>query len=161
MFTRTPSRLYVALLVAGLAVPVPAGWAATFAWSGATNGNMSGTAANWGGTVPGGTDVGRFNSASYTNAPTANADQTMGELLFDTSNTGGVTFGAGAFTLTLNGVSGVGLQLNSGSGAVNTGSAISPSERANPGLIIRPMRSPSAVHSPSAPRRSPWGAAAP
>jgi hypothetical protein len=83
----------------------------------------SGTAANWGGIDPTGTDVARFNASLYTNAPTVNANLTVGELLFDAGNTAGVTFGAGSSTLTLDGAAGVGLQLNSGTGAVSTGSA--------------------------------------
>ena len=92
-------------------------------WSGATSGNMSGTPANWGGTIPTALDIAQWNASNYTNAPTANADMTIGQLLFDAGNTGGVTFGAGVSTLTLYGIAGVGIQMNSGSGAVNTGSA--------------------------------------
>ncbi|MCU0785173.1 MAG: M60 family metallopeptidase, partial [Verrucomicrobia bacterium] len=98
--------------------------APAFDWSGATSANMSGTPANWGGTVPTATDIARWNAATYVNAPTANANLTLGQLLFDAGNTSGVTFGPGAATLTLNGVvAGTGLQMNSGSGAVNTGGA--------------------------------------
>ena len=117
----TPTAvLFAALVAAGLATPANA---ATMDWTGTTSGNMSGTPANWGGTIPTGTDVAHFNASLYTNAPTANANLTLGELLFDAGNTAGVTFGTGALTLTLNGVAGVGIQLNSGSGAVSTGSA--------------------------------------
>ena len=91
-------------------------------WSGATSGNMSGTPANWGGTVPTATDIAQWNTATYNNAPSANVDMSIGQLLFDAGNTGGVTFGAGASTLTLTGNSGTGIQMNSGSGAVNTAS---------------------------------------
>ncbi|MEY3898815.1 MAG: hypothetical protein RLZZ214_4337, partial [Verrucomicrobiota bacterium] len=98
-------------------------YADTYDWSGNTSGNLSGTADNWGGTVPTGTDVARWNAATYTNAPTANANMVIGELLFDAGNTAGVTFGAGVSTLTLNGISGTGIQLNNGTGAVSTGSA--------------------------------------
>ena len=85
---------------------------------------MTGTPANWGGTVPTATDVARWNAATYTTAPTANANMSIGELWFASGNTGGVTFGAGTGTLTLNGVSGVGIQMDSGSGAASTGSAM-------------------------------------
>jgi autotransporter-associated beta strand protein len=86
---------------------------------------MSGTPANWGGTTPTGTDTARWNAASYTNAPSANANMPIGQLLFDAGNTAGVTFGTGANTLTLNGLGSplVGIDMVSGSGAVNTGSA--------------------------------------
>jgi hypothetical protein len=92
-------------------------------WLGTTNGNMSGTGTNWsGGTVPTATDIARWNAATYTTAPTANATMTLSQLLFGSSN-GGVTFGSGSSTLTLNASSGTGIQLDSGSGAVSTGSA--------------------------------------
>ena len=97
--------------------------APAYDWSGASSVNMSGTPANWGGTVPTTTNYARWNAATYVNAPSANANMTIGQLLFDAGNTGGVTFGAGAATLTLNGLAGTGLQMNSGSGAVNTGGA--------------------------------------
>jgi len=97
--------------------------AATIEWTGTTSANMSGALTNWGGTTPTATDIARWNAATYTNSPSANGNLTIGQLLFDAGNTAGVTFGAGTSTLTLNGVSGVGIQLNSGSGAVSTGSA--------------------------------------
>ena len=97
--------------------------ATTYSWTGTTNGNMSGTTANWGGTVPTAADIAQWNSASYTNAPTVNADMTLGELFFTALNTGGTTFGSGTSILTLNGVGGIGIQLDSGSGAVNTSNA--------------------------------------
>jgi fibronectin-binding autotransporter adhesin len=92
----------------------------TTEWIGTTSGNMSGTATNWDSGVPTSSDIARWSAASYTTAPSANANMTIGQLLFDAGNTNGVTFGAGTSTLTLNGISGVGIQLNSGSGAVNT-----------------------------------------
>ena len=96
----------------------------TYDWTGATSGNLSGTTTNYSPNgAPGATDIIRWNAASYTTAPTANANLTIGQLLFDAGNTGSLTFGSGANTLTLNGVSGVGIQLNSGSGVVSTGSA--------------------------------------
>jgi fibronectin-binding autotransporter adhesin len=110
------STIFCVLLLAGIAP------AAIYDWSGVTNGNMN-NAANWGGTVPGSNDVARWNAASYGNAPTANVDMKIGELLFEAGNTAGVTFGAGIFTLTLSGNPGAGIQLNNGSGAVNTGGA--------------------------------------
>ncbi len=119
--THPAIRIWLAVLATLLLGP--AVQANTYDWSGATSGNMSGTPANWGGTAPTGTDVARWNAATYTNAPTANANMSIGELLFDAGNTSGVTFGAGALTLTLNGISGVGIQLNSGSGAVSAGAA--------------------------------------
>ncbi len=104
-------------------LPLSTAWSATYDWTGATDGNMTGTPANWGGTEPAGADTAQWNAASYTNAPTANGNMTIGELLFTASNTGNVTFGAGTGTLTLNGIGGIGIQLDSGSGAVSTGGA--------------------------------------
>jgi len=118
-----PSSLIKPITALALLAAQPSIDAATYDWSGATSGNMSGTAANWGGTIPTGTDTASWNAASYTNAPTANANLTIGQLLFDAGNTGNLTFGSGNSTLTLNGISGTGIQMNSGSGAVSTGSA--------------------------------------
>jgi len=72
--------------------------ASTFDWSGAASGDMSGTAGNWGGSIPGGTDTAEWAAATYTNMPTANADMILGELLFTAANTGGTIFGSGATT---------------------------------------------------------------
>ncbi len=121
MKTRNNPWLRGSLLATTLVLTLsPAAHALTYDWSGATSVNMSGTTANWGGTTPGAADTARWNAATYTNAPTVNADMTIGQLLFDAGNTSALTFG-GTFTLTLNGVSAVGLQMNSGTGAVGIG----------------------------------------
>lgn len=127
---KSPSRSRISALLAAMtaasAAFVPLHFAlgqSTYDWSGTTNGNISGTAANWGGTIPTPADIARWNAATYTNSPSANANITFGELLFDAGNTGGLTFGGGTFTITLNGVAGVGIQVNNGSGAVNTNTA--------------------------------------
>ena len=121
-FTRLDPRRFFSfiLFLALLAVPAQA---TQYDWTGATNGNITDTT-NWS-SAPGfiSTDVLRWNSASYGNATTANGSISVGELLFDAGNTGGITFGAGTGTLTLAGVSGIGIQVNSGSGAVSTGGA--------------------------------------
>jgi len=117
------SKILPGLASVALLATLPSAHADTYDWSGATNGNMTGTPANWGGTVPTGADIARWNAATYTTPPTANGNMTIGQLLFDAGNTNGVTFGTGASTLTLNGISGTGIQMNSGSGAVSTGSA--------------------------------------
>jgi len=81
------------------------------------------TAGNWSsGTVPTATDVARWNAATYTRTPTAGV-MTIGELLFGSGNTNGVTFNTGGSVITLNGISGVGIQVDAGSGAVNTANA--------------------------------------
>ncbi|MEI6647728.1 MAG: autotransporter-associated beta strand repeat-containing protein [bacterium] len=120
------TRMISKLVAAALAVVfgfVPAAHATTNYWSGATNANMSGTAGNWGGTVPGASDIATWDATAYTNSPTANAAMTLGKLWFTANNTTNVTFGSGANTLTLNGVSGIGIQIDSGSGVINLGSA--------------------------------------
>jgi hypothetical protein len=115
---RTLAALAAMLFVASAAQAI------TYDWVGMTNGNLTDTAENWNpAAVPTSTDVAQWSAASYTNAPTANANTNFGELYF-TGGNGGVTFGAGASTLTLSGISGVGIQLDSGSGAVNTGGAL-------------------------------------
>ena len=98
--------------------------ATTFSWTGATNGNMSGVTTNYSPNgTPGSGDVISWNAASYTTAPSANVSGTIGELLFDSGNTGGVTFSGSTGTLTLAGVSNIGIQLNAGTGAVSTNGA--------------------------------------
>lgn len=93
-------------------------------WTGATSGSITGITTNYSPNgTPGATDIIRFNAASYTTAPTANSSKTVGELLFDSGNTGSLTFGSGTSTLTLNGISGIGIQLNAGTGTVNTNTA--------------------------------------
>ncbi len=94
--------------------------AITYDWSGTSSDDMSGTPANWGGTEPGALDIARWDAATYTNVPSANANMDIGELLFTANNTNSLTFGPGSSTLTLFGVGGVGLQIDSGSGAVST-----------------------------------------
>ena len=103
--------------------------AATYDWTGATSGNLTGTTGNWNpATVPGTNDIARWNSSSYTSAPNATATwNSVGQFLFDSGNTNGVTFGSGNQVITLSanatGSTGIGIQLNNRSGAVNTGGA--------------------------------------
>jgi len=120
-------RLAAVMLVGGLSLWASLADADTFGWTGTTNGNMSGDATNWGSLgIPGSGDVAWWNTATYTNAPTASAAMDLGKMLFDTSS-GSLTFGSGASTLTLHGISdgttNIGIQLNAGSGTVSTGSA--------------------------------------
>jgi hypothetical protein len=72
-----PSSLIKPIAALALLAAQPSIDAATYDWSGATSGNMSGTAANWGGTIPTGTDTASWNAATYTSAPTANANLTL------------------------------------------------------------------------------------
>jgi len=120
------SKILPGLASVALLATLPSAHADTYDWTGTTNNNLSGTSTNWSPSLTSllTNDILRWNSASYTGAsPTANADMSFGQLLFDVGNTNGVTFGTGASTLTLNGISGTGIQMNSGSGAVSTGSA--------------------------------------
>ncbi len=120
--------LFKSLIAATLLVGLSVTHATTYDWFGATNADFSGTTTNWSlGAIPGINDIARWNAAIYTNAPTANANWTVGELLFDAGNTSGVSFDVGVATITLSGnatgSTGIGIQMNSGSGAVSTGSA--------------------------------------
>jgi len=116
--TRSRWRLFLSAIVA-LATSAQAG---NYTWNSA--GTAFGTAGNW---TPNATftsaDLFTFGNATYANSPTVSADQSIGELQFTANNTGGITFGGGTNTLTLSGISSVGIQIDSGSGAVNTGSA--------------------------------------
>lgn len=123
----------MAAAFAGLLSLTIAAQAGTNYWSGASSVNMSGTPANWGGTVPGASDVAAWDAATYANAPTANADMTLGKLWFTANNANGVTIG-GTRTLTLNGVAGVGIQIDSGSGTISLGS-VKPKLGANQSWI--------------------------
>jgi len=91
-------------------------------WTGATSGNLS-TSTNWTpNATPSSTFTGNFNSANYTNTANSTA-ASFGKLYFGSGNTNGITFGSSNGILTLSGVSGVGIQMDSGSGAVSTGAA--------------------------------------
>src|ERR1700676_4809251 len=97
--------------------------AATFQWTGTTNGNLSGTATNYSPNgTPGSADIIEFNAATYTNPPTMNGTFTLGALWFAGGDTAGVTIGgASALTLnaaTVNGNLNIGIEMDSGSGAV-------------------------------------------
>jgi len=121
--SRLSRRLSLATAIALGAIPA-ANAASTYQWTGTTDGNLSGTTTDYSPNgTPGSADTIEFNAASYTNAPTANAAMGIGELWFAAGDTAGVTFGSGTGLLTLSGVSGEGIQIDSGSGAVNTGSA--------------------------------------
>ena len=96
--------LFKSLIAATLLVGLSVTHATTYDWFGATNADFSGTTTNWSlGAIPGINDIARWNAAIYTNAPTANANWTVGELLFDAGNTSGVSFDVGVATITLSG----------------------------------------------------------
>ena len=123
-FLRLSTRIHpLGLMLAGMfLLGSLAAQAGTYVWNSA--GTDFGTAANW---TPSATftsaDLFQLSNSSYANAPTVSGDLSIGGLHFTAANTGGITFGTGANTLTLSGVSGNGIQIDSGSGAVNTGSA--------------------------------------
>jgi fibronectin-binding autotransporter adhesin len=93
--------------------------AATYTWQ--NSGTAWNTAANWGGTVPGGADVALFNlNSSYAGSPTLTASSTVGQV-YDTGSAA-VTISGSA--LTLNGVGGTGIQMDSGAGALTVSSVV-------------------------------------
>jgi autotransporter-associated beta strand protein len=111
----------ILLLLALFLLSVPAAQAAfTSNFTGA-NANMTLSGA-WDNGVPASADTARWANATYTSSANVTANQAIGKLLF-ASTTGNVTFGTGASTLTLNGVGGIGIQVDSGSGTVITGGA--------------------------------------
>ncbi|MEI6035812.1 MAG: autotransporter-associated beta strand repeat-containing protein, partial [Verrucomicrobiae bacterium] len=117
-----PRRILILFFALLAALPAQA---TVYQWVGsAGNGNMTGTNANYspsGAPITG--DTISWNATTYTAAPTANGNLTVGELWFGGNNTGNVTFGAGTSVLTLNAdgaTPGVGIQMDSGSGAVST-----------------------------------------
>jgi len=116
--------LTTAVALLALAFGISSALAQTSAdWTGATSGNLS-VSTNWTpNTSPSSTFTGNFNSANYTNTANATANAAFGKLHFGSGNTGGITFETGTGILTLSGASGIGVELVSGSGAVNTGGA--------------------------------------
>jgi autotransporter-associated beta strand protein len=125
------STVFTALFFAFALLAAPAAFATTYDWvAAAGSGNLTGNATNWSPAPSGNlttTDIAQWGNVTYTVAPTANANWTVGELHFAGIQTGGVTFGSGANTITLSanatGSTGIGIQMDSGSGAVSTGSA--------------------------------------
>lgn len=94
-----------------LLLAVPNAPAATYFWDGSNNTNFNG-GSNWvGGVAPGTSDAASFGSAfTGSNQPNVNANQTIGEIIFASTLAKNVTLSASASrTLTLNGISGVGI----------------------------------------------------
>ena len=89
---------------------------------GGTDGNI-GTAGNWSPGGPGSGDIARWNSVAFTRQMNVNGNWGMGELYFAATQNNPVTFGTGTSQLQVYGVSGVGIQMDANSAAVNTGSA--------------------------------------
>ena len=112
-----PCAITLSLLAAGSAS------AADGTWTGGTT-NTWATTSNWlNGVVAGSTsanaDIATFNSATYLFQPTAVNSYFLGGLVFDSSN-GGTTITTGTGNNRLN-IGSSGIQMNSGTGAVNIG----------------------------------------
>ena len=116
-------RIAVLLALAAGAVLVPHAQAQTSAnWNNSSQ--AIGTNTSWTpNTTPSATFTGNFNNATYTQGPSATADTAFGKLYIGSSS-GALTFGSGANTITLSGVStggvNMGIEVVSGAGAVNT-----------------------------------------
>ena len=109
MLAHRKFRKLGALVALGLAISLlaQAVTAATYNW--ASVGTTWNTPGNWGGTVPGASDVGQFGLGSYTSQPTLTATSSIGGLW----NTGGGAVTVSGSTLTLNSTS-IGSNANTG-----------------------------------------------
>ena len=117
------SRAFVALLLGLLLAALSPANAAIKDWvGGGTDGNI-GTAGNWSPGGPGSGDIARWNSVAFTRQMNVNGNWGMGELYFAATQNNPVTFGTGSSQLQVYGVSGIGIQMDANSAAVNTGSA--------------------------------------
>ncbi len=97
--------------------------ASTYTW--ANVGATWGTAANWGGTVPGAADVGQFNLGSYSFQPTLAAAAPIGGL-WDTG-AGAVTISGSALTInsaTIGANTATGIEMDPGAGALTISSSL-------------------------------------
>ena len=127
-FTKLRSTFTILSALALLA-GVPTADATNYTWSGSSNVNISKNT-NWNPSLTAfsSSDLAIWDSATYTNSPWVNVNISIGELLFGSNNTGGVTFGSdgtGASNgiISLSGIAGIGIQMNNNSGAVNLGSS--------------------------------------
>ena len=115
-------RFVCAIVIIGLANALFAtsASAAVFTWSSTTTGTNWNVAANWGGTVPGSTDIGLFSSASYTSQPSLVSAASIGGV-WDTGS-GAVTIGGtNALTLfgtTINSKTGTGIEIDASVGSL-------------------------------------------
>jgi len=115
-------RLTAIAFILALAL-VPTANAADGTWTGGTSATWA-TTSNWlNGISPGTTDTAIFNSASYLFSPSATSNLNLGNLLFNSGNTGALTITTSASANRLN-LSG-GIQMNAGSGVVLIGAASS------------------------------------
>ena len=89
-------------------------------WTGAISGNLS-LSTNWSpASTVDSTFTGNFNDATYSVAPNATAAVTAMGKLYVGPASGALTFATSTNNITLSGVSGVGIEVASGAGAVNT-----------------------------------------
>ena len=129
-FPRTVFPRTGAIVAAGL-ISILAGHtagAATYTWSSAAQ--VWSTPASWGGTVPSGTDVGLFNSSSYSNPATLTASATTGGVWDTGSGSLTVASAAGADILTINGLTingnpSTGIEIDPGAGGLIIASTLS------------------------------------
>ena len=121
-----PCAITLSLLAAGSAS------AADGTWTGGTS-TIWADPANWSGFVPGGSsansDLATFNSGTYSFAPTAASSYFIGGLIFGSSS-GAITITTGTGNARLNVDSG-GIEMKSGTGAVNIGASLADSQGAS------------------------------
>jgi len=104
-----------AAVAGGLLLPVAR--ATTYDWDGSKDSTWS-NKENWTPkNNPGSGDVAEWNNVSYKNAVYVDANASIGELLFLSGKA--VTFGSSKNTLTIYGMGGAGIQVDSGCGAVD------------------------------------------
>jgi autotransporter-associated beta strand protein len=128
------SKAFLIPISLALFAAMPVAQAANGAWTGTSNVTWA-TSTNWlGGIVPGGTaansDIATFNSATYTNQPTAGSSYFLGGLVFDSGNSGGITITTGTGLNRLN-IGSSGIQMNAGTGAVLIGASGAGSQGAS------------------------------
>jgi fibronectin-binding autotransporter adhesin len=113
--TRRCSLLGLAILFVSFASPL---WAQNvYMW--ANSGSDWGTASDWGGTVPSGTDTGLFNAGSYTFQPSLAAAHAVGGVW--STGSGSVAVTGSALTLNsdrINGNPSIGIEMDPGAGAL-------------------------------------------
>ncbi len=115
-------RTSVALAGLALACTVFCGnsiaWSATRTWNSTATATGWSIASNWGGTVPGSADIGRFAAASYTSQPSLTTTANVGGI-WDTGG-GAITIGGNSaltlFGTTINSNTGTGIEVDPGAG---------------------------------------------
>ena len=107
-----------AMVVVATTLSGSTAWLATITWNSIAPGPDWNMASNWGGTIPGSTDIGLFSAASYNSQPSLSSTAALGGI-WDTGG-GAVTIGGtSALTLfgtTINGNTGTGIEIDAGAG---------------------------------------------